>query len=113
MNKKEMFEDILKHYGVGNYRYVDNGNDDVIVNFDQTEIKGEIAFTSPITLSLFLSMFGLICSVDKAERFTSSTMFYDLTKFLCKKKKGLKISQSDMGSLIVVSSFLENFINKK
>lgn len=113
MNKKEMFEQILKNYGIGSYEYLDNGNDNVIIKFDQDQVKGELTFSCPVTLSLFLSLFGLVGDVAKAERFASSTMYLDLSKFLYKRKKDLQISQSEMGSLIVICSFLENVINKK
>jgi hypothetical protein len=120
MTKKEELKAILdKHLESGKYTYVDDGNDESVrLIFNQSEVKGEVSISDVGILNLFLAILGGIDNLGKkSSESCEVTFFLDLINFVTKKlgrkKKGIKISQKDFNSLILVASFLKNLIEKK
>lgn len=119
MSKKEELKAILdKHIEAGKYTYVDDGSDESVrLIFNQSEVKGEVSISDVGILNLFLAILGGIDNLGKkSSESCEVTFFFDLINFVTKKlgkKKGIKISQNDFHSLILVASFLKNLIGKK
>jgi len=118
MTNKEQLKAILdKHLDKGKYSYVDDGDDSVRLIFNQPEVRGEISISDVGILNLFLAILGGIENLgNKAGKSCEVTFFFDLINFVTKKlgkKKGIKISQKDLNSLILVASFLKNLIEGK
>lgn len=118
MSKKEELKSILdRHLESGKYSYVDDGDDSVKLIFNQTEVKGEVSISDVGILNLFLAILGGVENLGKkAGDSCEVTFFFDLINFVTKKlgkKKGIKISQKDLNSLILVASFLKNLIENK
>jgi hypothetical protein len=119
MSKKEELKAILdKHLEDGKYTYVDDGNDESVrLIFNQAEVKGEVSVSDVGILNLFLAVLGGIDNLGKkSSESCEVAFFFDLINFTTKKlgkKKDIKISQKDLGSLILVASFLKNLIENK
>jgi len=118
MSKKEELKAILdRHLEGGKYSYVDDGDDSVKLIFNQAEVRGEVSISDVGILNLFLAILGGIENLGtKSGDSCEVTFFFDLINFVTKKlgkKKGIKISQKDLNSLILVASFLKNLIESK
>lgn len=119
MTKKEELKAILdRHLEGGKYTYVDDGDDSVKLSFNQAEVRGEVSISDVGILNLFLAILGGIDNLGKkSSEGCEVTFFFDLINFVTKKlgrkKKGIRISQKDLSSLILVASFLKNLIESK
>ena len=118
MSKIEELKAILdKHLESGKYTYIDNGDDSVKLIFNQSEVSGEVSISDAGILNLFLAILGGIDNLGKKSSASCEVkFFFDLIDFITKKagkKKGININQKDLTSLILIASFLKNFIEGK